>query len=162
MKKRTGIMGILIAILILGIGYAVITDVTVKVSGAGTISANQNNFRVKFTGTPTTTGIGTINATIEDDLQAKLTVTGLTKMGDTATAIYEIANESPELGADLVAELKENTNSEYFKITYSLQSNTIASGETTKLTVYVEALKTPESEDQSTSFEVDVVASPQE
>ena len=162
MQKRTGIMGILIAILILGIGYAVITDVTLKVSGAGTISANQNNFRVKFSGTPTTSGTGVITATIEDDLQANLTVNGFTKMGDTATAVYDIVNESPELAANIVANLKENTNSEYFEITYSLQKNSLASGESTKLTVYVEAIKTPETEDQSTTFEVDVLASPQE
>ena len=158
MKKRVGILGILIAILILGIGYAAISDIVLKVNGTGSITATDANFDVKFTGTPTTSGDGTISATIESDLQARLTVTGLTKKDDEATAVYTILNNSPELTANLVASLEENTNSTYFDVTYTLGASSIAAGNTTTLTVKVKAKETPIT-DQTTTLEVDVTAS---
>lgn len=158
MKKRVGILGILIAILVLGIGYAAISDIVLKVNGTGTITAADTNFDVKFTGTPTTSGDGTITATIESDLQARLTVTGLTKKDEEATAVYTILNNSPELTASLVASLKENTNTEYFDVTYTLGNSSVTAGNTTTLTVKVKAKETPIT-DQTTTLEVDVTAS---
>ena len=51
MKKRTGIIGVLIAILALGIGYAAVTAVTLVITGTGSITATQENFKVHYTGT---------------------------------------------------------------------------------------------------------------
>ena len=46
MKKRTGIIGVLIAILALGIGYAAVTAVTLVITGTGSITATQENFLI--------------------------------------------------------------------------------------------------------------------
>ena len=55
MKKRTGIIGVLVAILLLGIGYAVVSAVTLTINGSGSITADQANFKVHYTGDVTVT-----------------------------------------------------------------------------------------------------------
>ena len=57
MKKRTGIIGVLVAILALGIGYAVVSAVTLNINGSGTITADPDNFKVHYTGEVAVTNI---------------------------------------------------------------------------------------------------------
>ena len=49
-KKRTGIIGVLIAILALGIGYAAVSAITLTITGTGSITATPGNFVVEYTG----------------------------------------------------------------------------------------------------------------
>ena len=95
-KKIVGVV-LVVAILLVAIGYAAIGTKTLNINGSATASTNDSNFVVKFTGTPTTGGTGTTTATIngQDQLKATMNVTGLTAKGDVATATYTISNESP-------------------------------------------------------------------
>ena len=88
---------LLIAIVLVAVGFAAIGSKTLTISGNTTATPNSANFSVKFTGTPTTGGAGTTTATIngQDQLKATMNVTGLTAKGDVATATYTISNESP-------------------------------------------------------------------
>ena len=93
MKKRTGIIGVLIAILVLGIGYAAITGVDLLVDGTGKVVPDSENFAVHYdtANAPTVTiGTGvkdtaTVTATYTDGLHATINVDGFTKKGDSAT-----------------------------------------------------------------------------
>lgn len=156
-KERTYIVIFLIlAFLLVSIGYAAITKV-LNVTGTASATANQDNFVVKFTGEPTTSGVGTTTATIESDLAAKIDVTGLTTTGEKATATYTITNASEELSADLVASVTTNSNSTYFKVTPTLAKTSLAKGEETTVTVEVELIKTPVG-DQQTEIDVEINA----
>lgn len=107
MNKNTKIvLGVVLvlAILLVAVGYAAIQTVNLKIeSSSAQATPNQSNFTVKFTGTPTTGGVGTTTATIDenDELKASMNVTGLTAKGDTATATFEIENTSADLSAAL-------------------------------------------------------------
>ena len=81
MKKRTGIIGVLIAILVLGLGYAAITGVDLLVDGTGKVVPDSENFAVHYdtANAPTVTiGTGvkdtaTVTATYTDGSTEELT-----------------------------------------------------------------------------------------
>ena len=169
MKKRTGILGVLIAVLILGIGYSAISAVNLKVTGSGTITADQNNFDVHF---KDVTGNGpekqcsvtgaTVEATYTDDLNATINISGFTKKDDEATVVYFIENGSEDIDALLSTPVTvTNSNSEYFEVTATLNDTELAAnGGMTSLVINVKAIKTPVTEDATTNITATVVANP--
>ena len=172
MNKNTKIvLGVVLvlAILLVAVGYAAIQTVNLKIeSSSAQATPNQSNFTVKFTGTPTTGGVGTTTATIDenDELKASMNVTGLTAKGDIATATFEIENTSADLSAALsVVEPITNSNTEYFNVTYNIADPVIGVNETkskTTITVTVELIKTPITQDETTTIGLTINADPQQ
>ena len=78
---------LVLAIILVGIAYAAITNTELNISGTGKAEGSQSNFVVEFIGTPTTSGDGTTVATIDEKVKTKgtITVTKLTTRGETAT-----------------------------------------------------------------------------
>lgn len=172
MNKNTKIvLGVVLvlAILLVAVGYAAIQTVNLKIeSSSAQATPNQSNFTVKFTGTPTTGGVGTTTATLDetDELKASMNVTGLTAKGDTATATFEIENTSADLSAALsVVDPVENSNPEYFDVTYNIADPVIGVNETTAtttITVTVKLIKTPITQDETTTIGLTINADPQQ
>lgn len=160
MKRRTGIIVILIAVLALGIGYAAMSGVTLNIEGAGTISVDDSNFVVHFQEPATVAGDGTVTATVTDLLNAEFTIEGFTKRGDKTTITYTIVNESDEIAAKLENLAVDNADDTNFKVDVTLGSNTIAPGGSTTVVVEVEALKTPVTDDVNTTIALSVEANP--
>ena len=54
-KNSAKVVGLvlLIAVLLVAIGYAAITTVQLRINGNANATANQDNFTVRFSGTPT-------------------------------------------------------------------------------------------------------------
>ena len=156
---------ILIAIVVLGVGYAAISSVNLIINGNTTTSVNQNNFKVHFTGAHGITGStgvsGTSNIDSQDDTKAIFDVTGLTKVGDYAEAVYTVRNDSNSIGAEITLNLT-NSNSEYFKVTETILDNKLQAGEETTAKVRVEMIKTPVTDSVSTSVTATLTASPLE
>lgn len=164
-KSTKTIVGVvlLLAIVLVAVGYAAMTAVTLNINGTAQAEAKQSNFSVKFTGTPTTGGDGTTTASITDDEHAVMNVTGLSAKGQTATATYTIQNTSADLSAALSAEAT-NSNEGYFKVTKEIaEPSTLVKGGTTTITVTVELLKTPVDEEAAaleTTIGVAITADP--
>ena len=135
---------LLIAVILVGIAYAAITNVTFNIKGTGNAQASKDNFAVEFVGEPTTGGKGTTTATIDKTKRTEgtMNVTGLTAKGDTATATYTVQNLSQDLSADLTAEAT-SSNQSYFEVICKLEDTTLKAKATTTLTVTVKLLKTP-------------------
>ena len=138
---------LVLAIILVGIAYAAITNTELNISGTGKAEGSQSNFVVEFIGTPTTSGDGTTVATIDEKVRTKgtITVTKLTTRGETATAKYTVKNKSAELSADLKAEAT-CSNDDYFEVICSLDKTTLKAQEETILTVSVKMLRTPVDE----------------
>lgn len=153
-RNTKAIVGLvlLVAVLLVAVGYAAITATT-----------KQENFTVEFTGTPTVSDADKVEAKLVDQkpLNAIMNVSKLTAKGDTATATYTIANTSADLSAVLSA-TTSNTNDEYFKITQNIAKATVAAGDTTTITVTVELIKTPITQDEETTIGVAITAEPQQ
>ncbi len=171
MKKKTGIIAILVAILLLGVGYAAISNITLNVNNSSaTVSPDQQNFVVKYdvvgnfsySGNPSGSSV-TLSRT--SDTAATFTVTGLTKQGDSVTITYPIINASPTLDASLAVPTVTNDNTTYFSVTPVAPASATtlaANGGTTNLTLQVEVIKTPTTTDQTANITAAIVASPVE
>lgn len=151
-KTTTTVIGIvlLLAIVLVAVGYAAIANITLNINGTAKAEAEQSNFSVKFVKepAPTTGGQGQTVATVTDDTNAVMNVTGLNAKGQKATATYTIQNTSADLSALLSAKVT-NSNEQYFKVTYNIaEPTTIAAAGTTTITVTVELLKTPVAEEE--------------
>ena len=160
-KKSLLSLGLLALVLVLGVGYAVVSNVTLNITGTATVA--DSTLKVKFTGTPVTDGKGTINATIAGDLAATINVEGLTKVGDTATATYTISNYESDLNA-LITEVNiSNDKTNYFEVTTSLTAAglPIESGETGEVTVTVKLVKMP-VDSMTANIGVELLAKPVE
>ena len=163
MKKRNTYVGLflLAAILMLGIGYAAISNITLNISGKAKATVSDSNFKVKFTGTPTVSDEDIITAEIESDLKASINVDSFVAKGDTATATYTILNDSDDLSASIAIPEITNDNEDYFSVTTDMTAaTTVDAKNTTTVTVTVELIKTPIDNDQEANISIDLVASP--
>ena len=146
MKKRYGVIAVLIAVIALGVGYAAISNVTLNVNGSqATAEADQDNFVVKY------------------DAESTFTIEGLTKKGDKVTITYPIINASETLKASLAAPTITNDNTEYFSVTATSPAagtELAANGGTANLVLEVEVIKTPVTDDETANITAAVVASP--
>ena len=168
MSKNTKIVGgiLLVAIILVAVAYAAITNVELNINGVGNAQAKQENFKVEFIGTPSTSGKGTTTATInsDDKTQGSVNVTGLTAKGDEAVAIYTVKNLSSDISADLTAEAT-SSNQAYFEVICSLEKTTLKAQEETTLKVTVRLLKTPideTKEDLNSDIDVTLTAEPKQ
>ena len=168
MGKNTKIVGgvLLVAIILVAVAYAAITNVELNINGVGSAQAKQENFKVEFIGTPTTSGKGTTTATInsDDKTQGEVNVTGLTAKGDETIATYTVKNLSSDISADLTAEAT-SSNQTYFEVICSLEKTTLKAQEETTLKVTVRLLKTPideTKEDLNSDIEVTLTAEPKQ
>ena len=168
MGKNTKIVGgvLLVAIILVAVAYAAITNVGLNINGVGSAQAKQENFKVEFIGTPSTSGKGTTTATISESDKTKGTVnvTGLTAKGDEATATYTVKNQSSDISADLTAEAT-SSNQTYFEVICSLEKTTLKAQEETTLKVTVRLLKTPideTKEDLNSDIDVTLTAEPKQ
>ena len=164
-KKITVGVVLVAAILLVVIGYAAITAIPLSITGTATGTATQGNFKVVFSGTPTTSDSNKVTATVDSTnaLKATINVKNLTKKGDSATATYTISNTSEDLTAALTTTQSiTGTNADYFKVTPTLKATTVAKGSTTTLTVKVEMIKTPIDVNPTATVTVTVNAAPQQ
>ena len=145
---------VVIAVVTLGIGYAAISAVNLIINGNATARVDQNNFKVHFIQAQAISGStgagGTSNIDSGDDTKAMFDVTGLTKVGDYAEAVYTVRNDSNGVGAEISLSVS-NSNSEYFKVTETILDNKLQAGEETTAKVKVEMIKTPITDSVSTS-----------
>ena len=157
---------LLLAIVLVAVGYAAITKVGLNIDGTAKSEANPDNFKVELIGEPQTSGDGTTTATINtaDKTQGTMNVSGLNAKGQTAIATYTVKNQSTDLSADLTAKAT-STNDEYFEVQCSLEKTTLKAGEETTMTVKVKLLKTPideTKENLSTEIGINVDAEPKQ
>lgn len=142
-KKTFACIALLIVVLVIGIGYAAITD-SLEITGTATATPNDENFKVVFTG-ETTADEGVIATAVADAKTATLDVTGLTTKDQSKTATFTIQNKSDELKALVDVKTETIENSEFFSIdaTVANASAELAPNGTTTVTVKVTLNKTP-------------------
>lgn len=167
MNKKTGILAILIAIIGIGVGYAVVTAVPLIINGSGTITPDESNFNVVYTACEVTSknpATVTGSCTANNTTTATFSVEDMTKKNDTITFTFTITNNSNNLNADLTkAETYiTNNNTEYFTVTETTFATTeLAPGETTTQVVTVKVEKTPiGSSDITGTFKLELNADP--
>lgn len=162
MKKQKSILGIglLVLVLILGVGYAVVSSVGLDITGNATVKSA--DLKVAFNGVTTVSSVQKVTASSEDNaLSASITVKDL-ELNETVTATYTIKNSETDLDANVVEKAIENSKKDFFEVTTDAKTaKTITAGETTTVTVTVKLIKTPVSSDDSTAdIKVNLTATP--
>ena len=166
MRKRKTMLGLalIVAVLVLGVGYAVVSGVNLTISG--TAATETKDLNVYFDGVTSkdagTTG-ATVTATSENEsLTATIAVTGLKKVGDVVTATYEIKNNEADLSASIVQDSIDNSKSDFFEVTTDMETaKVVAAQGTTTVTVTVKVIKLPiEEADSTTNITVTLAATP--
>ena len=187
MKKRRTftVMIILIAVLVLGVGYAAISNVILNITGSANIVADAD-FSVVFDTAHTVTVTPSTNVSFggsshpvsagayTDTLNATMTVY-LDKNNTTATACYKINNNSTSLAASISPSVTPigSPNTNYFgTITTGLYSDSgcstafsgnLAAGQSVYLKVTVPKGSTEPAQDVAdASFGVTITATPQQ
>ncbi|MBQ8497974.1 MAG: hypothetical protein IJ489_11050 [Clostridia bacterium] len=170
-RKRIIVAFLLVVALVLGVGYAALTD-TLTIIGNATIDMNQaaNNFdeNVYFSAAEVVsspnTSVDSVGGVGTDD--ATFTAHSLATLGDTAVFKFTILNDSnvsvqisiPDTKLSGVAN-NSNTNPEKFSITYhySRDDKVIPSGETMDVTVTVQVIA-PVTEQTGATFGIEYTA----
>ena len=152
-------VAVIVAMLLLGVGYAAIQNITLNISGTAAADPSQSNFKVMFTGTPEVSDSTYVTAGITDDTNATINVAGLSTKGQIVSATYTVQNTSTDLSADLSV-ATTNSNTEYFTLSSELAKTSLTAGEATTVTVTVELTKTPVAESVSSTVGVQLTAVP--
>lgn len=163
-KKQISIfIFVLIAFIVLGVGYAAINNINLIINGTGSVTATQENFLVKFLDVdghrPQVTPGSPNTVSVIDNTTASFDVSTLSKKGDTATATIDVKNESNGVGARIGLNLT-NSNDTYFKVTEHIADTELQAGDITTVTVTIEMLKTPISANETTSITATLTANP--
>ena len=184
-KKRTfTVMAIIIAVLVLGIGYAAIADIPLNITGSANIVAD-SDFSVEFDTAHTvlvdpSSGTVTLNnashpivaGTYSDKDDATMTVY-LDKDHTSGSACYKIDNKSTSLNATItptVTQISSPNNAYFGTITTALYSDaacstaltgSVAHGSSAYLKVTVpKGASEPAQDVTGASFSVSIAASP--
>ena len=170
-KQKKVILGIvLLIVLVMGIGYAAITNVELSITGRATATANQENFKVYFTGENTVKSNN--DSSVETAVTAKATTatvnfSGLTTRNDERYAILEIENGSADIEAESITVTATSTDTETFEVSAVMCDSTgnaisnfaVANGAKTYVKVSTKLLKTPTT-DVNTSITATITAVP--
>lgn len=150
MKKKNSMVTlvVLVAILVLGVGYAVVTGVDLNISG--NVAAKSENLKVKFTAANPSTKTNGVVGAITSDLVATIEVEDL-ELGTPKTVTYTIQNYETDINA-LITQTSAGvaTNTTFYEVTTDLGSGkTVNASGTLDVTVTVTLVKTPITEAQS-------------
>ena len=166
MKNRRNVViaFMIVAVMLLGIGYAALSD-TLDITGSADVnqSAAEEAFNedVYFSAAVANEVGNTASVNADNNDKASFTAATLKGKGDKVTFTFTIKNDgdvdavvTPKLNASL-----GNTNPEYFSITsdWAGESRTLAAHSEINYTLTIELLKTP-TETISGSFLVELVA----
>ena len=160
-RKRIVVALLCVAMLLLSVGYAALTDV-LDITGSADVnqSAAEEAFNedVHFSAAVANEAGNTASVNPDNNDKASFTANTLKGKGDKATFTYTIQNDG-DLDATVTPSISSNTNTEYFAISsdWEGQSKTLTAGGSLTYTVTVELLETP-TETISGSFIIELTA----
>ena len=149
MKKRRSVViaFLLIAALVMGIGYAALTDV-LDITGSADVnqSAAEEAFNqdIHFSAAVANEEGNTASINADNKDKASFTANTLQGKGDKATFTYTIINDG-DVDATITPKISSNTNEAYFKYysDWNGHPTELLAGDTVTYTVTIELIETP-------------------
>ena len=152
MKNKKSLLSLVIfaLVLILGVGYAVVSSVDLTIGG--TAGVKNASLKVDFESVADTKTNATVTHTLTQHAKEdKFTITDM-ELKETVTMVYTVANHETDVDADLTEKIAlSNSNPNYFEVSYKINGNEIEAGGTTTVTVTVKLIKTPVTTAQGTT-----------
>ena len=163
-RKTVVVAFLLCAVLLLGVGYAALTD-TLDITGSADVnqSAAEEAFNedIYFSAAVANEAGNTASVNADNNDKASFTAATLKGKGDKVTFTFTIKNDG-DVAAEVTPKLNAtlgNTNPEYFSVTsdWAGETKTLDAQSQLTYTVTVELLKTP-TETIAGSFLIELVA----
>lgn len=168
-RKTIIVAFLIVVVMLLGIGYAALTD-NLTINGEATVNttAAQNQWEedIYFSAAEARSSTGTSGiadtAAVDsgNNDNASFSVKSLARKGEKAVFVFTITNEG-DTGYDAAITVDPgyptNSNAEYFTVTYDYGNSTVAAGGTLDVTVTVELIKDP-VENTTAAFTVNLTA----
>lgn len=176
MKKRSSRLFVLalVATLVLGIGFATVSNVTLTTSGTAATTAS--DLKVDFASSAAEVDVTGMSGSSKSAtgartgaLTANIAVTGFEKVGDIAKVTYTIENKEVDLKASVAKKEITVDKSDYFEVTTSVDTTPVEIAAATSttvpgtktVTINVKLIKLPIAEADSTAnITVTFTASP--
>ena len=148
-------LGVLLIVLVLGIGYAVVTTVDIKFKG--NIRVKDSNVKVYIDSYVEKTDKAIVEHNIKNDNKtAEFTISNM-KVNEDVILSYTIANKEEDLKVYLEENSQiTNSNPEFFDVTYKVVGNQIlgnigSGSETSVIDLIIKLKKTPITEEESSA-----------
>lgn len=160
-RKTVVVAFLLIAAMLLGVGYAALTDV-LDITGSADVnqSAAEESFNedIYFTGAVANQTGNTASVNADNNDKASFTANTLKGADDTATFTFTIINNG-DVDAEVTPSISSNTNPTYFEISsdWAGQTKALGAGQSLTYTVTVKLLQTP-TETIAGSFVIELTA----
>lgn len=160
-RKRVVVAFLLVAAMLMSVGYAALTDV-LDITGSADVnqSAAEEAFNqdIYFTAAVANETGNTASVNNDNNDKASFTANSLKGKDDTATFTFTIKNEG-DLDATVTPSISSNTNETYFSISsdWNGQAKTLTAGQTLTYTVTVKLNDTP-TDSISGSFIIELTA----
>lgn len=155
-KNTILILGIISLLLVLGVGYAVVSNVTVYFDGTATANSELNAEITNVQAASSISGkvIDFTHATGTDNLSDEFTINGI-ELNEIVTITYTIRNNETDVDA-ILTNLSNitNSNTTYFDVSYAITDSYTrvnCSDSIMKCTITVKLKKTPVLESNSIS-----------
>jgi len=163
-KKSKLLLGLLIAVVALGVGYAAITGVNLLINGTSSVKSGDGDFVVRFVkniasetaidnpvenaikisgknADDSAMDVSGMSATVVDDTHATFSAGELDEVGEYVEFTYTVVNESDDIDAMLSFDVAdENDAEQYFEITKVADKSVIGENETTNVKVKVKLM----------------------
>lgn len=166
-RKTVVVAFLLVAVMLMGVGYAALTDV-LDITGSADVNqsaaeeAFNQDIHFAVNGAVANNAGNTASVNADNNDKASFTANNLKGKDDVATFTFTIENTG-DVEAVVTPAISSNTNTEYFKITSDWMvagqsaPKTLAAGATLTYTVTVTMLKTP-TETIAGSFIIELTA----
>lgn len=160
-KKSLLSLGLLALILVLGVGYAVVSAVGFTFNGTATVADSEINVTISAVDDDATHATVDHNNFQAGDEQAKFTITGMA-LNETVKVTYTVTNNEADVKAKLAEKVAlTNTNPDFFTVDYDIVDAELDPKESTEVVVTVTLHQTPiNSNDASTSIAFELEAQP--
>ena len=148
-KKSLLSLGLLALVLVLGVGYAVVSSVDLTISGSASVKDAELKVDIENVD-DSSTGDAVVEHTWKQcDQEDKFTITDMV-LNETVTITYTVKNHESDVDATLAEKVAlTNSNEEYFSASYSIvdaegvAKTSLAAGEEAFIVVTVQLDKTP-------------------
>jgi len=159
-KKSLLLLALFALIMAMGIGYAVVSSVTLTINGeASTVDAG--DVKVVFTADTDKSSNNVVPTVTDGAITASFTASGFEKIGDEETVTFTIENREVDLSADVAVPVITN-DSDYFTVTTDWDDTVnLVAGDDTTITVTVTLTAVPiEEADSTADFTITLDATP--
>lgn len=166
MKSRKSLLSILIfaLVLVLSVGYAVISYVDINIEGTASAAAEIMDVSFK-SGSPVydaTTNPDVYTTVTNGSLTASITAKNLT-LNNPVTLTYVVQNNETDVDASVIEHELTNSNTQYFDVSTDIETakTCLQKGGTINVVVTVTLIKTPVNvDDNSTDIGITLRATP--